>query len=73
MNDNKRKNSLITAWLEKRPKPNINDPIPIAVSSIKQVHSDKNSSPDLFNKNKQPLNEPTLTPFSTTIEFSNDI
>jgi len=34
MDDKKRKNSSITAWLEKRSKPNMNDPIPIAVNLL---------------------------------------
>ncbi|CAI6352898.1 unnamed protein product [Macrosiphum euphorbiae] len=71
MNDNKRKNSgSIATWLEKRSKTTIqdtrtnmmNDPIPIAVSSVTQVHL-----------NQQSPNEPTTTHFSMTTELSNDI
>jgi len=50
MNENRQKNISITAWLEKRSKPNVNDLVPIAVSSVNQVHSDEFSSPDLFIK-----------------------
>lgn len=55
MNENRRKNISITAWLEKRSKPNVIDPVPIPVSSVNQVHSDEFSSSNLIHKNEHTI------------------
>lgn len=73
-NNNKRKNSgTITTWLEKRSKPNINDPTPLALSSVTQVDSNEYASLKHVNVNEQPPKEPMYPISTTTIELSCDI
>lgn len=73
MNDNKPKNSgSITT--QKRPKQNMKDPTPTAVSSEIQVHLNQYTSSTFTNKNEQSLNESTVFSILTiTIELSCDI